>query len=454
MFDVAIEKILEIPARFIDVSIQHLEGSKIVLEDGKVTDLSSGAIWGAGVRVLDKTWGFASSNDVGKLHSAIERAHKIAKHGTTIDFEERDAVKDKVKTSPKINPFDVEMSEKKKLLHDAEKEVRGCSEVVSSSFVYSDSRIKSLYLNSEESRIESEYTRVAVYSNVFAKRGNVVQVGAERLGGIGMEAIENVAESARAASEKAVRLLGAQGAPAGTFRVVLDPKLAGVFIHEALGHAVEADHVLQGESILAGMLNRKIGSETLNILDDPTLKNSFGFYFYDSEGTKGRKKAVVENGILKSYLHSRETASRMGQDSTGNARAQGFSNEPIVRMSNTYIQHGDMKFEELVEDIAFGVYLRGSNGGEVDTIRGVFQFSAEEGFLIENGEVTKPVKDVALSGKTLEILKNVDGVGDDFDLHIGHCGKASQLVPVGDGGPHVRTFATVGGSGVATGAAP
>ena len=130
---------------------------------------------------------------------------------------------------------------------------------------------------------------------------------------------------------------------------------------------------------------------------------------------------------------------------TGNARAQSFNHPPVVRMSNTYLAQRDFGFDEMLEGIKYGVYLKGSKGGEVDTARGVFQFSAEEGFLIENGELGAGVKDVSLSGETLEILKNIDAVGSDFGTSIGFCGKASQVVPVGDGGPHARTIATVGG---------
>lgn len=443
-----LKKIFNIPARFIDISVQQVESNSIVLKDGVAREVSSGEIFGVGVRVLDKTWGFVSSNSLEDIHALAEKAYRIARNGEKIEFAGGDAVEDRVKTIPKIDPFDADMEEKKEILHRAERVAQDYKEVVSSSFAYSDSKINSLYLNSEGSRIEAEYIRVALFSSVFAKKNGNVQVGFERLGSVaGLEALQNAADAARAASERAIRLLDAAEAPSGNFKVVLDPKLAGVFIHEALGHAVEADHVIQGESILEGRLGQQIGSELVTVYDDATLENSFGFYFYDSEGTRGKKKTLLENGVLKTYLHSRETSAKLKQENTGNARAQGFSYQPIVRMSNTYLEPRDFNFEEMLEDIKYGVYLKGSKGGEVDTVRGVFQFSAEEGFLIENGEITKPIKDVALSGKTLEILKSIHAVGSDFGLHIGFCGKAAQLVPVSDGGATIRTFATVGGTG-------
>ncbi|MEE8167433.1 MAG: TldD/PmbA family protein [Candidatus Hydrothermarchaeales archaeon] len=446
-WDGEIEKILEIPARFVDVTLQSSKTTSILSKDGVAKDISTGELSGICIRVLDKGWGFASSNDLKDIYALATRAYKIAKRvKREIKFEVVDAVEDRVKVKPRIDPASVGIEEKREILSSAEDAIADLDGIVSSSFSYFDSNTRISYLNSEGSRIEAEYPRVAVFSSVFAKKGAKLQIGLERLGATaGLEALEKVGDSSRKAGEKALSLLDAKEAPRGNFQVVLDSKLTGVFIHEALGHAVEADHVIQGESILEDKLGKAIASELVTVFDDPTIDGSFGFYFYDSEGTRAMKKVVVKNGVLKSYLHSRETSSEMGHINTGNARSQSYAYQPLVRMSNTYLEPGDFEFEEIV-DVAKGVYLKGSKGGEVDTVRGVFQFSAEEGFLIENGEITTPVRDVALSGRTLDILKNVDAVGKDFGIHIGFCGKGAQSVPVGDGGPHMRTFATVGGT--------
>jgi TldD protein len=443
-----LQKILETPARFVDIVVQQAWENHIVLKDGVARDISSGETSGIGIRVLDKTWGFASSNSLRDARAMVERAYKMAKTGKRIEFGEAPAVRDKVKISPKIDPAEVGLEEKKEILRAGEEATREYKEVVSSTFSYIDSKISYHYMNSEGSDIEAEYTRVGIFTSVFAKKDGKIQAGSERMGATGgLEFLEGVENGARKASQRAVRLLDAGEAPGGNFKVVLDPKLTGVFIHEALGHAMEADHIIQGESILEGKLKDRIGSELVTVYDDPTLQGSFGFYFYDSEGTKARKKAILREGVLMQYLHSRETSSKLGQENTGNARAQGFGYPPIVRMSNTYLSQGDFEFEEMIEDIDRGVYLKGSKGGEVDTARGIFQFSAEEGFIIENGEIGEAIRDVALSGETLHILKEIDAVGKDFNLHIGFCGKGSQLVPVANGGPHIRTFATVGGVG-------
>jgi TldD protein len=445
-----IGKVLDIKARFVDVTLQENRLTRIMLKDGTLKEVTTGTTYGAGARVLGKVWGFASSNDPSHVLGMAEKALKTARGGNNdISFAPMEAVEDRIFVKAKKDPQDVDISEKIKLLRSCEEGAREVPGIASTTFSYIDSRVETLYMNSEGSRIETSYPKVFLSAAAFAKDNGKLQVGFERLGATGgFEAMTGARDKAREASERANRLLHATKAPSGSFKVVLDPLLTGVFIHEALGHAVEADHILQDESILKGQEGARIASDMVTICDDPTLEGSFGFYFYDSEGVKGRKKTLVEGGVLKGFLHSRETASAMGSEPTGNARGQGYNHQPVVRMSNTYLEPGDHSFTEMIEDIKDGVYLKGSKGGEVDTIRGVFQFSAEEGFLIRNGELADPIDDVALSGETLAILKDVDAVGRDFGVHVGFCGKASQTVPVGDGGPHLRTVAAVGGTGL------
>lgn len=448
MFDYdEVQKVFDIPAEFVDVTVQFVEINNILLKDGVAKDVTSGKIYGAGVRVLGKTWGFASTTELGNILETAEKAYKGSKYGRALKFLRGSAVSDEVRIKPRKDPANLSFEEKKEILHEAEQEIKSHKNIVSSSLAIADSKSTIYYLNSEGSNIKAEYTRTAFSAAAFGKKDGKIQVASERLGGVGgMEHIKNYRGAAKEAAEKVRRLLDAGEAPKGDFTVVLDPELNGVFMHEAIGHAAEADHVIQGESVLEGSLGKKIAPEIVTLYDDPTLKNSYGFYFYDSEGTKAKKKAIIDKGILTTFLNSRETACTLAQEPTGNARAQSFDYPPIVRMSNTYLESRDYGFHEMIEDIEYGIYLKGSKGGEVDTARGVFQFNADEGFLIEKGELTTPIRDVSLSGKTLDILARIDAVGKDFAMHIGYCGKGSQSVPVGDGGPHVRTYATVGGT--------
>jgi TldD protein len=450
MLDIeVINRVLELPARIVEVSAQRVSVNHLLLQDGVVREVSSGGIMGAGVRVLENGWGFASTTvlDQKGILDAGERAFKAAKNNPhRINVASLNPIKDNVRAKAKKDPEVISFDERRDILHEAEGIIKDIKEVASYSLFIADSISTHYFYSSEGAQIRSEYPRTAFSVSVFGKKNGQIQGASERLGGVGgFELVENFQKATLGACEKVLRLLDAGGAPRGRFRVVLDPRLSGVFIHEALGHAAEADHVLQGESILKDKLGKKIASGMVSIYDDPTLENSYGFYFYDAEGVKGRKKPIMEKGILKQFLSSRESAAAMGTKSTGNARSQGYDYPPLVRMSNTYIEPGDHTFEELIEDIKTGIYLKGSKGGEVDTARGIFQFNAEEGVLIEGGELTNTVRDVSLSGSTLDVLQKIDGVGNDFEVHIGYCGKEVQNVAVGDGGPHVRTMALVGG---------
>ena len=293
-----------------------------------------------------------------------------------------------------------------------------------------------------------EESRVGMFLNAVAADGEVIQFGHGSMGGSkGFEVLKNadIEKFGRKIGEKAVRLLSAEKAPSGKFPVVTDCELTGVFIHEALGHAAEADLILQNDSILKDKMGTQIGSDMVTIIDDASM-DAFGYYAYDAEGTKTKENVLVENGILKSLLSSRETASKLNIESSGNARSI-ISEQPIVRMSNTYLKPGELKFDELIEDISDGIYLKGSRGGQVDTGKGIFQFNAAESFKIENGEIKTPLRDVSLSGDIMETLKKVNGVGSDFKMSMGFCGKSGQTAPVGDGGPHVRIIdAMVGGA--------
>ncbi len=442
------EKVLEIPARFVDITYQRSHTTVISTKDGVAKDISTGVVSGSGIRVLENVWGFASSNESSDLAESAQRAYSAAKRGKTkIPFSPGQGVEDSYSSKVKIDPGGVSLEDKVDLGRRAFDSIGEINEVVSSSFNYIDSTTEGLYMSSEGARLEWKTTRIAFFASIFTKENGKLQFGSERVGSSsGFEFLKDPEAISLKAAEKALRLLRAKAAPSGTFRVILDPQLTGVFIHEALGHAVEADHVIQGESILGGQIENTIASSLVSVYDDPTMEGSFGYYLYDSEGTRAGKTQLIDRGVLKGYLHSRETASRMGLTNTGNARAQGFDFIPIVRMSNTILEPGSYSLEEMLEGVDYGVYLLGSRGGQVDPAKGVFQFSAEEGYLIEKGEAKIPLRDVALSGETLKILKAVDAVGRDFGVHVGFCGKDGQSVPVGDGGAPIRTMASVGGT--------
>ncbi len=418
------------------------------MKDGKVQEITSGNNWGGCVRVLKNgAWGVSFTTNPAKMEYTAKSALKLAETlNSDVKLADVETIQDKVRSKAKLKLRDVSLDEKKEVMSDVEK-AANLDGIVSTTVNYVDGEGASIFASSEGTLLQVEESRVALFLNAVAASDGIIQFGHKSTGGAaGFEVIqkEDLEKFGRTPAEKALRLLNAELPPSGKFPVVMDPELTGVFIHEALGHASEADLILQNDSILKGKIDTQIGSPIVTIVDDATM-DAFGYYPYDSEGVKTSENILVKEGVLRSLLSSRETASQLNISPSGNARSV-VGDQPIVRMSNTYLKPGKLEFEELVEDINSGIYLKGSRGGQVDTGKGVFQFNAAESFLIENGDVTAPLRDVSLSGNILEMLLKVDGVGSDFKMGVGFCGKSGQTVPVGDGGPHVRVKeATVGG---------
>lgn len=435
---------------YIDIRAGKGNNTNLVMKDGQIQLINTGNSLGARIRVLKNgAWGFAYTNDIEKLDEIAKTSIKIS-HTLKGDIElsKSEVINDKAETDCQIPFSSVSVEEKKELLSDVNN-LAIVGDVKSTTLNYSDSQLETVFLSSEGSSIQVKENRIGLFLNVVASSGDLIQFGHGSLGGVkGYELLKNadIEKFAREVGEKATRLLKAKSPPSGKFPIIADNELTGVFVHEALGHAVEADIILQNDSILKGKLGDNIASDMVNIVDDASLKEGFGYYPYDVEGVKTERNQLIKDGKLVSLLTSRETASKLNRSSSGNARSS-LSDQPIVRMSNTFLEPGDMTFDELVEDIKDGIYLKGSRGGQVDTGKGIFQFNAAESFEIKNGEIANPLRDVSLSGNTLETLNNVNGVGSDFKLGIGFCGKSGQTAPVGDGGPHTRILnALVGGS--------
>ncbi len=465
--EAAIRRALEFVSRqhatYADIRLERGHATTIDLRDGIFRELSYGIDEGMGVRVLFKdSWGFASSND--QPHAAVQgtfedalsaaRALSLTKSGTSAAIRLADApvVTEEYRLKPEITPEDVSIETKKRLVKEMYAAAKGHSELVKSvSVVYLDGYDEQIIATTEGGYIVLQQPAVFLRASVVAKRGTVLQEGRESVGAVaGFEFIEaeDPTTIAVKAADKAVRLLDAELPPGGELPVIMDNRLTGVFMHEALGHAAEADHVLYGESILKGKVGTEIAYDGLTVADDPTIEASHGYYRYDDEGLRARRTELIKDGVLVSYLHSRETAGRLDAAPTANARAQDYSELPIVRMSNTVIEPGEWQFDEMRADIPYGIYAKGMRGGQVDTVKGEFQFSAEEAFLIENGTLTTRLKNVALSGRTLDVLRNIDAIGSDKQRGtIGFCGKDGQEVPVSEYAPHVRvTKLLVGGS--------
>ncbi len=438
--------------KFYDCRVIEGSSTSVVLDNGKIEEISRNFAKGAGIRALcGGSWGYTAVEGDINLKHGVEAASKLAfsmNANTPKEEVELAAVgSPEVKNLPevRIDPRDIAIEEKVSLLKSIEEHAK-LAGVHSTKVMYLESEFKVEYRNSEGLECEYELLNVGFAVSAVASENGVYQAGRESRFGYGYELFEkeNVLELAGKAGKTALELLKAKTPKGGEMPVVLDQELAGVFAHEAVGHASEADLVLEGDSILENRIGEQIASPLITIIDDPTL-HEFGYYPFDAEGSESKRTEIIRDGVFNSYLHSRETAAKLG-GTPGNCRAQGYS-MPVVRMSNTFIDNGDSRFEEMLEEVRDGMYLIGSRGGQVNTGEGIFQFNAEKGYLIENGELTGLVRDVSLSGKTLEILNHVTLVGNDLKMTAGRCGKAGQLVPVSDGSPHIAiSKALVGGA--------
>jgi TldD protein len=453
--DDALEKAIDystkLGSEYIDIRKEATNSTSIMAGDKTIDQATSSFSEGAGFRVLaNGAWGFAATSDLSReeITKSVEVAFKMARKTgeflkEKVKIAKVKAVKDSIRVEAKKRFSEVPIDEKINLTLRLSKMIKEAPNIASASVSYGDSYGKSLFLSSDGSRIVGEPSRGTIVLIAIAREGDKIRQYRKRIGGIGgfEKLLERRPEAiAKDVAERSAALLKAEQARGGRFTVVADPEHIGVFAHEAVGHATEADVVISGESILTGKLGKEVGSEKVTIYDDPTFSDGYGSMKYDSEGTPAEKRMLIDKGILKSYILNREAAAKLNLRPNGGARAQGYHFRPIPRMSNTYVGPGDYSFEELIEDIDAGVYVKGTRGGEVDTTVGSFQFSAQEGFMIEKGQVTKPLIDVSLSGLTLETLKNIDAVGKDFSMTgIGFCGKGDQLnLPVGNGGPTVR----------------
>lgn len=454
-----IDKAMKLGASYADIRSVSKEGTRLELKDGELKKSIYGKDSGISIRVLYKgAWGFFSTNDLSKksLEKALDTAFKLAEGSSTmvkerVHLADVKAVKDKKILNVKKNPQDISIDEKHQLILDmcsAISEIKGVHTVTTA---YGDGIETQHVLNSDGADLYSQVTRTFAYARIIAREGeNVIgfSLSTGGTGGFEIFDLEDPIKKGIEGGKSAVRVLSAEKAPSGKMTIITDHNLTGVFAHEALGHATEGDYIISGNSCLEGKIGEEVGSEEVTIIDDPLVKNAFGSFPFDAEGVKAQRKILVENGILKNYILNRETAYKLNMKPNGGARAESYTVHPLVRMSNTFIDKGDYSFEELIEDIKIGVYAKGSRGGQVSTAKGTFQFNAQEAFLIENGEITKPLKDVSIAGSTLQTLKNIDACGKDFKLgDPGSCGK-EQWVPVSDGGPHIRIKNVVLGGGL------
>ena len=447
----ALSSALSFGASYAEIRLMAETTSSVRLKDGKLEHAIPGQEIGATLRILaDGAWGVHSTTDVSNIPNEIESTVRLAKavaarrpsSSNPIQLAEIPIHQDEIHWKSKKDVRNTDLDTKLSMLDNIHQSANDDERIISVSCGWSDEHLHTELLTSEGMDRTWSFQRSMVNGMVTARDGGDPVSYRMRHGGEGgLELIEScdletLGGDARIA---ALRLLKAERSPSGKLPLIADRDLTGVYIHEALGHPCEADLVAAGDSCLDGKLGQKIGNDIVTVVDDPTLRGGYGAYPIDDEGLDTREKTLIKNGVLTDYLNHRETAHHFGLEPNAGARAQDGLHHPLVRMSNTMIMGGNFNgIDELMEDIEYGVYACGSRGGQVDTGRGSFQFAAQEAYLIENGEITTPLRDVSVSGLTLQILNDVDGLTKDAKLASpGFCGKG-QTVPVGDGGPIMR----------------
>ncbi len=440
--------------RYFDLRRVSGEVTQIDIDNGRVEQAGSSFIDKAILRVLGANgWGVLTLTGDEIPEDKIPDKLLLQALNTADITTERIELTDTKSSMHKIpktgeDPRSVSLEEKVSILTDLDKAAIR-PEIVSRRVAYVEKATEVSFIDSSDNRYRYELCRSGFNVMAVASRNGVVQMGYERDHTIKGMNIRHREDLASLAAERAISLLDAKAAKGGIMQAILDPELAGVFAHEAVGHAAEGDLVKEGSSVLKGKLGEQIGSPIITIADDPSLME-FGFCPVDDEGSATMRTEIISKGVLHSYMHSKETLASIGGDTGLPGHARGMAGEiPIVRMSNTFIENGDSSYEEMLESCKNGILLKGSRGGQVDPGRGMFQFNAEYGYLIENGETTTMVRDVSLSGEILATLHSVLLAAKDKGLHPGYCGKNGQAVPVTDGAPHILLDnAVVGGSDV------
>ena len=448
---------MESAADFAEI-YEELETKEIItMLNGRVENVNEAVTSGIGIRLMAGVQSvYAYTNETGEeavlplirdLAAALgegkadEEKKPVAL--TRVEYENRHPVKIDFRTAP--------LADKASLLSRATDAAMAADErIVKVQAVLLNVNQEVQISNSEGRLIGDTRVRTRMMVDAFAQEGDNFQSGADRPGaGMGLEFYEQTTpeETGREAARVAIVNLSAGDCPSGKMPVIIDNAFGGVIFHEACGHALEATSVAKNQSVFSGKLGQQIANPCVSAVDDGTIPNAWGSENIDDEGNFQQRRQLIKDGILTSYMIDRLGARRMGMEATGSGRRESYRYEPTSRMSNTFILQGDASFEELFEGIEKGLYAKKMGGGSVNPQTGEFNFSVGEGYLIENGKITKPVRGAALIGNGRDILMNIDRVCSNLERGQGMCGSMSGSIPTDVGQPAIRvTSITVGGT--------
>jgi len=448
-----IAKAVEKGGDFADIYLENRISRQIVMEESKFRSGLYGISQGAGVRVIsgNKT-GYAYTDEITeeKLFRAAEVASYVARNGTP-----GSPAAVSVTTRPSYITVDQplgEIADEKRIdiMKRADQAARDYDPRIRMTMVdYYDEIRGRVIVNSEGIYLRDELPLLFFIVQAMSDDGKARHMARERLSNhSGFEMFEKVPPEniAKNAAREAVAMLAAEDAPAGIMDVVMQNGWGGVLVHEAVGHPLEADNIAKGIGAFTGKLGQKVASDCFTMVDDGTLPNYRGTINFDDEGTPVKRNVLIEKGVLKGFMTDILSAKQLTMERTGNGRRESFRYIPIPRMTNTFIDNGTDKPEDILASTRKGIYVQSLSGGSVNPVTGVFNFTCREAYLIENGKKTNPIRGATLIGSCMDVISNIDAVGDDLDFGPGICGKG-QSAEVTAGQPTVRIRGiNVGGS--------
>jgi TldD protein len=460
MFD-TLEKCLETKIAG-QTDLVQLRGQKRLIttctvRNGVVEEFSNVSLNGVGVRAFvdSKSWGFSSTNmlDSKSVEESMRNALKLAKASSKLKKHEtklepvKDVKADVVAPVKKpIKGFSVEELAKIPLeAYKGAKEAGPQVMDVRTTFVSVED--DKYFLSSEGVRIHQGITRTLLFVNVLAKSNGLLCPTSENLGHTGgLELFDKTSpfQLGKTVAEKAVRLLNAKAPPSGKFRVVVHPTLCATLLHEAIGHPLEADLAMAGGGF-GNQIGKEVSSKLVTIYDDGYVKGGLGYFAYDDEGVACNRTNLIENGILKSFMHDRTSAAMAHVHPTGNAHAWDYSVEPLIRQTNIGIEAGDYTLEEMVEDVKEGLFLQGTFGGQAN-VNADFTFGFQNANWIRQGKLAEELRGANVAGNAIEVFKAIDAVGKEAVLRPGACGKTQWAIQ-GRVVPAIRCEIMVGGIG-------
>ncbi len=435
-------------ARLAIVRFHERRRELIVFDRGSLREYTYTISSGVGVNVYTtgRGYSFTTSTNWDSVRKVVDTAIELSRISESfLEFLSWGGGSLSYKTSYKVDPFTVDPEYKVKIVEKANKEalgLDGLTSAVTRMAFESDYRV---VITSEGFRGESLVILSGFGHSVVARQAGIMErVADSRTFEGGFELIESQdwLGFSDEVNRLALKVVNAKTPSPGAYKAIIDNDLVGVVVHEALGHASEGDLVVIGSSVVTGMAGLRIASEHVTIVDNGVVEGGYPIIF-DDEGVAKTEAIVVDRGVLKNYLVDRVVAGKLGLKLTGNARAENYDNEPLVRQTNFYIKPGDWSIEELFEGFT-GLYIKGKGmvgGGQVDPGNGTFSFNAGPSYIVRDGELVEMVRGVSMAGNILEFLRDIEAVARDLKVEtsvFGGCGKNGQLARVGLGGPHVR----------------